>query len=135
MERINSPFEQFLDMRIAEKAQGFCKISISKKEELTNPHGNFHGGAIASIIDTAAVQSLLTLHLQGPFLTVDLEVRYKKPSSSEHIFAEAKPAHLKGKFFKTEVLVRDAEDQLIAVGSVKSFIPSYDHQKGTLCEK
>jgi uncharacterized protein (TIGR00369 family) len=135
MERINSPFEQLLDMRIAEKALGFCKISLSKKESLTNPHGNFHGGVIASIIDTAAVQALFTLCPEGPFLTVDLEVRYKKPSSCADIFAEARPSHLKGKFFKTEVLVRDDQGQIIAQAFVKSFIPAYDLKKGTLCEK
>ena len=135
MERINSPFEQLLDVRIAEKAQGFCKISLSKKESLTNPHGNFHGGVIASIIDTAAVQALLTVCPQGPFLTVDLEVRYKKPSSCEHIFAEARPSHIRGKFFRTAVLVHDSQDKLIAEGVVKSFIPAYGLKKGTLCEK
>jgi acyl-CoA thioesterase len=135
MERINSPFEKLLDMRIVEKAEGLCKIAINKRPELTNPHGNFHGGAIASIVDTAAVQALRTLYPQGPFLTVDLEVRYKKPSSSERIVAEARPSHLKGKFFRTEVLVRDDQSRIIAQASVKSFIPTYDREKGTLCER
>ena len=135
MEKIDSPFEQLLDMRIAEKSEGFCKISIEKRAELTNPHGNLHGGAVASIIDTAAVQALRTLYPQGPFLTVELTVRYKKPSASRTIFAEARPGHLKGKFFKTEVVVRDDQGRILAEGLVKSFLPAYDHEKGRLCEK
>jgi acyl-CoA thioesterase len=135
MESIDSPFEKLLDMRIVEKAEGLCKIAVSKRPELTNPHGNFHGGAIASIIDTAAVQALRILYPQGPFLTVGLEVRYKKPSSSGRIVAEARPNHLRGKFFKTEVVVRDDQGQIVAEACVKSFLPAYDHEKGRLCEK
>jgi uncharacterized protein (TIGR00369 family) len=58
MDKINSPYENLLDMYIAEKKEGFCKIGLSYRKELTNPGGNFHGGAIASIVDTAAVQGL-----------------------------------------------------------------------------
>ena len=65
METINSPYEQFLDMRIVEKREGFCKIGISYRKELTNPHGNYHGGTIASIVDTATVQGLRTIFPKG----------------------------------------------------------------------
>ncbi len=126
MERINSPYENLLDMYIAEKKEGFCKIGIAYRKELTNPHGNFHGGVIASIVDTATVQSLRTIFPQGPYLTVNLEIRYKNPSNATEIFAEARPNHLKGKFFKTEVKVFDKENKLIAEARVKSFLPQWN---------
>jgi uncharacterized protein (TIGR00369 family) len=126
MEKINSPYESLLDMYIAEKKEGFCKIGISYRAELTNPHGNFHGGVIASVIDTATVQGLRTLFSQGPYLTVDLEIRYKNPSNAPEIFAEARPKHLKGKFFKTDIKVLDKENKLIAEAQVKSFLPKWN---------
>ena len=125
MEKINSPFENLLEMYIVEKREGFCKIGIRHRKDLTNPHGNFHGGLIASIIDTAAVQGLRTIYPQGPFLTVNLEIRYKNTSSDEEIFAESRPQYLKGKFFKSEVAVLNKAGNLIAQGYVKSFIPTY----------
>lgn len=125
MEKINSPYENLLDMYIAEKREGFCKIGLSYRKELTNPHGNFHGGAIASIVDTACVQGLRTIFAKGPYLTVSLEIRYKNASSMPEIFAEARPRHLRGKFFKTDIKVVDKENKLIASAQVKSFLPQW----------
>jgi uncharacterized protein (TIGR00369 family) len=125
MERINSPYENLLDMYIVDKSEGFCKIGISYRKELTNPHGNFHGGAISSIIDTATVQGLRTIFPKGPYLTVDVNIRYKKPTNSAEIFAEARPKHLKGKFFITEVKVIDKDNNLFAEAQVKSFLPAW----------
>jgi len=127
MEKIDSPYETLLEMYIVEKRKGFCKIGISYKRELTNPHGNYHGGVIASIIDTATVQGLRTIFPQGPYLTASLEIRYKNSSNSSEIFAEAKPEHIKGKFFKTAVKVLDRDNRVIAEAEVKSFLPKWEN--------
>ncbi len=126
MEKMISPYENLLDMYIVQKSEGFCKIGISYRKELTSPHGNYHGGAIASIIDTAAVQGLRTIFPKGPYLTVDVSIRYKKPSNSPELFAEAKSRHLRGKFFITELKVIDKEQNLVAEAQVKSFIPTWE---------
>lgn len=124
-EKIASPFENLLQMYIVEKAEGFCKIGVRHRKELTNPHNNFHGGLIASIIDTAVVQALRTISPLGPYLTVHLEVRYKSPSQDDEIFAIAHPSHLRGKFFQTEVEVVNKKNAVIAQAKVKSFLPSF----------
>ena len=129
MEKINSPYENFLNMYISEKKEGFCKIGMPYKKELTNPHENFHGGAISSIVDTAAVQGLRTIFAKGPYLTVSMEIRYKSPSNSPEIFAEARPQHLKGKFFKTSITVLDKENKVIAEAEVKSFLPEWQNNQ------
>jgi len=126
MEKINSPYENLLDMYIAEKSEGFCRIGLSYHKEITNPHGNIHGGAIASIIDTATVQGLRTIFPKGPYLTVDVNIRYKKPTNSAEIFAEARPRQFKGKFFITEVKVTDKDNNLFAEAVVKSFLPTWE---------
>lgn len=128
MQEINSPFEKLLKMHIMDRREGFCKIGITYRKDLTNPHGFFHGGAISSIIDTAAVQGLRTVFTQGPYFTVNLNIRYKNLTNSPEIFAEARPAHFKGKFFRTEVKVMDKENKLIAEAEVKSFLPKWDEK-------
>jgi uncharacterized protein (TIGR00369 family) len=129
MEKIPSPFENFLGMYVVEEKEGACTIGLGFKKELTNFHGNFHGGVIASIIDTAAVQALRTLCAEGPFLTVGLEIRYKKPTMSSEIFAKAQAKQLRGKFFETEVSVIDKENNTVAQGQVKSLVPNYVESK------
>ena len=125
MQKINSPYETLLDMYIVEKEQGYCKIGLSYRKELTNPHGNYHGGTIGSIIDTATVQGLRTIFPEGPYLTVDLRIRYKSPSNSPRIFAEARPRRLKGKFFVTDIAVLDKDNKLVAEAQAKSFLPRW----------
>lgn len=129
MERMDSPYENFLQMNILEKGEGSCKIVLFYRKEVTNPHGNFHGGVIASVVDTAAVQALRTLSLPGPYLTVNLDIRYKNPSMASKIFAEAYTRHLKGKLFLTEVKVVDSDDKFVAQASVKSFLPKWTEDK------
>lgn len=125
MGKINSPYEQLLRMYIEEKSEGFCKIGLHYRKELTNPHGNFHGGVILGIVDTATVQGLRTVFAQGPYLTVDLQIRFKAPCHSAKIFAQARPRHLRGKFFHTDIKVLDEADKLIAEAAVKSFLPKW----------
>ncbi len=126
MEKINSPYENLLQMYIVEKKNGYCKVGLVYRNELTNPHGNFHGGAISSIIDTAAVQGLRTIFEIGPYLTAQTSIRFLKPSQSQEIFAESRPSHLKGKFFKSDIKILDKENNLIAEAQVKSFLPKWD---------
>ena len=58
-----------------------------------------------------------------------MEIRYKSPSNSPEIFAEAKPQHLKGKFFKTNITVLDKEGKAIAEAEVKSFLPEWQNNQ------
>lgn len=127
MEEIASPFENFLEMRLLERGQGFSKIGLSYRKEVTNFHGIFHGGAIASVADTAAVQALRSLH-PGPYLTIELIVHYRAPSQAAEIFAEARASHRKTKVFQSEVLITDSEGKLIAEATVKSFLPSWQNK-------
>jgi acyl-CoA thioesterase len=129
MDETKPPYECLLKMYFVERREGFCKIGMAYRKELTNPHGNFHGGAIASIIDTAAVQGLRTIAPFGPYPTVDLAVRFKNPGRSSEIFAEARPRHLKGKFFETKVRVLDKENKLVAEAQVKSFLPNWNNKE------
>ena len=124
-EKIPSPFENFLGIYIIEKNEGTCRVGLDYKKEISNFHGDFHGGAIAALADTAAVQSLRALTLRGPYLTVNLDIRFKSPTKASTIIAEAKSSHLKGKVFRTDVRVMDTENKLIAAAVVKSFLPGW----------
>lgn len=125
MEKNICPFDNLLQMHFVKKEKGFCKMGLSYRKDLTNPHGNFHGGAIASLIDATVVQGLRTIFPTGPYLTVDLAIRYKSPSVSAEISAESRPERLKGKFFKSKVKVLDKENNLIAEAEAKSFLPNW----------
>jgi uncharacterized protein (TIGR00369 family) len=125
LEKISSPFENLIGMEIIEKSQGKSIISIRKKDELTNFLGIIHGGVLASICDTAAVQALMTLAPEGPYLTAELAIKYKKPAQSNEIFAHASAKHVKSKFFQTHIEIVDGNKALISTSTVKSLLPNY----------
>jgi acyl-CoA thioesterase len=133
VEQIPSPFENFLGMRLVERGPGFSKISLAYRKEVSNFHGIFHGGAIASIADTGAVQALRTLH-PGPYLTAELNVKYKSASQAAEIFAEAKASHWKSKVFKTEIVIKDPAGKIVALATVKSFLPAWNPRQKTAPE-
>ena len=124
-EIIASPFEQMLKIDIVEKKDGFCRLALSHRREVCNPHGIFHGGVIATLADAAAVQALHSVFPPGPYLTVELTVRYKNPSAAPQLIASARTFYLRGKIFKTDVAVTDSENTLVAEAEVKSLLPSW----------
>ena len=131
-EKIPSPFENFLGIYIIEKKEGACRVGLDYKKEVSNFHKDFHGGAIATLADTAAVQSLRTLTPQSPYLTVNIDMRFKNPTQAATIIAEAKSSHMKGKVFLTEVRVIDSDDKLIAEAQIKSFLPRWKGRNSLL---
>lgn len=122
MEKIVGLYEKLIGLYMVEQRKGFCKVGLPYRKEVASPLGNFHGGVIASIIDTATVMALRATFNHSICYTVDLNIRYKSPSNHSEIFVEARPSHLKGKFYKTDVKVLDKENKLVAEAQVKSFL-------------
>ena len=50
--RIKAPFEKLLKMEVLEAKDGFAKVIMPYRKELTNPHGFIHGGALCSLAET-----------------------------------------------------------------------------------
>ncbi|MFA5088426.1 MAG: PaaI family thioesterase [Candidatus Omnitrophota bacterium] len=132
MEKMASPYENFLGMYIVEKEEGRGKVKIGLpyRKELCNPMGTLHGGAIASLADTAAVQAIRTLVPSGLYLTVGLSVQYKNPAKTPVLFAQAQTAHLRGKIFKSVVEIIDSEGTLCAEAEVTSYLPKWEAPAG-----
>lgn len=125
MEIIDSPFEDLLGIEILEKNEGSAVIRVSKKKELTNFLGIFHGGVLASIADTAAVQALMGFTTKGPYYSVTLNIKFKKPADCDFITAQAQARHLKSKFFETNITITDPHQVVLAIVTVKSMLPNY----------
>ena len=71
------PFARLLGMEFVSASRGAATFALEVREELTRMGGLLHGGAIASLLDTAAafaVHTLLAgckqpLHCRTPFLS------------------------------------------------------------------
>ncbi len=85
------PFVQLIGMELVELAIGEAKIRLDMRDELRQPYGLLHGGATASLIDTATAFAILGNLGDGEMAsTVDLTIQYLRPHTEGAIICTAK---------------------------------------------
>lgn len=85
------PYARFLGMEMVSLTGGEAVLKLAVRDELRQPLGVLHGGAIASLIDTAMAFAIITrLDAGENAVTVDLSVHYLRPVSSGEIYCTAK---------------------------------------------
>ena len=74
------PFARFLGIELDEIDAGVATLSFEIKPELKQNHGVVHGGAIASLIDSATAFAIISLlPTDEHATTVDLTISYLRP--------------------------------------------------------
>jgi acyl-CoA thioesterase len=84
-------FAQLLGLEIVELSRGEAALSMAVRPELTRMTDIVHGGAVASLMDSASAFAVLTL--LGPdeqTVTVDLTLHFLRPVSEGRIEARAR---------------------------------------------
>ena len=85
------PFARLLGMELVAAEVGSATLQISIRAEFKQIHGVMHGGAIASLIDTATAFAIVTiLPDEEKFSTVDLMVNYLLPLKAGTATARAR---------------------------------------------
>jgi len=111
-----SPFGRHIGVEVLEVAEGFARVRLPYRPEITNPAGKLHGGAIATAADTAMAVAIGSV-LGGParHSTVKLEIRYKAPVTNGEIIAEAKVVRRKPRIFLGEAVIKNGSGQVVAI--------------------
>ena len=113
-----APFSKHLGIEILEAGEGVSRLKMPYQHELTNPAGNLHGGAIATVADSAmAVAIGSVVGTEGRHITVKLELRYKAAVTDGVIIAEAKITRRKPRLFLGEAVVTNGDGQVIATAT------------------
>ncbi len=119
----NFSFFKLLGMQLLEVEPGRAKMSLTFRDDLTQPAGILHGGAIASLIDTSVAHSLLltepylaSKESGGRMISVDLRVKYVRPVSQGTIYSEARVPRLGKQIIHTNAVVTDDEGREVAYG-------------------
>jgi uncharacterized protein (TIGR00369 family) len=85
------PFMEHLGARITRVAPGFCEIALERRAELTQQHGFVHGGALASIADSAAGYAAYSLMpADATVLTVEYKLNLVRPGAGEAMVARGR---------------------------------------------
>jgi acyl-CoA thioesterase len=85
------PFVNLIGMELVELKGSAAIFKLEMREQLRQPHGLLHGGATASLIDTAMAFAVITcLTKDEKASTVDLTVHYLRPVTNGTITCAAK---------------------------------------------
>lgn len=84
-------YAKFLGLELCELKSGEVTVCLNVRDELKQNHGVVHGGAIASLIDTASAFVILTaIDEQERVTTTDLAIHYLRPITAGRMLATAR---------------------------------------------
>jgi uncharacterized protein (TIGR00369 family) len=84
------PYAKLLGIELEDVGMGTATLGLKVRKNLTQNHGVVHGGAVASLIDTAMAFAIIPL--LGPkerVTTVDLTISYLRPVTGGRMRASA----------------------------------------------
>jgi len=85
------PYAHLLGIELDAISAGTATLGLNIRKELTQNHGVVHGGAIASLIDTAMAFAIISLLApKERVTTVDLTVSYLRPLTQGRVTAVAR---------------------------------------------
>jgi acyl-CoA thioesterase len=121
-----SAFLAHLGMEIVDLQPGRSLIRLPLQPHLKNSSGGMHGGAIASLIDSAGGLAARTLTHPMTVTTVEFKVNFLAPIRHGKVSAEGRVVHRGRRLAVSEVEVRDEADRPVARGLVTLMILTQD---------
>lgn len=116
------PFAHLLGIELDEISPGAATLGLEVRKELTQNHGVVHGGAIASLIDTAMAFAIITLLApREQVTTVDLTISYLRPLVKGRMTATASVVRAGRRLFVVSADVLNADGKLAAT-ALSSYI-------------
>jgi uncharacterized protein (TIGR00369 family) len=109
------PFSKLLGMELAEIAPGRATVKMAMREELKQPSHLLHGGATASLIDTATAFAVASTFSKGEnAATVDLTVHFLRPVTEGSVRCDAKVLRAGKRLITVSAEVFNDDEKLIA---------------------
>jgi uncharacterized protein (TIGR00369 family) len=116
------PFAHLLGIELGELKRGQATMYLEMRDELRRNNGVAHGGAIASLVDTAAAFAILTLlEPDETTTTIDLTIHYLRPVIKGRATAHARVLRAGRRIIVISIEVLD-EGKAVAATALTSFI-------------
>lgn len=113
-----SPFPQHMAMRLDTLALDFCRIHLDADERHLQPFGIVHGGALATLIDTATFwATFLRLPEGDGLVNVDLKLNYVQTARAGRLTAEGRCIRAGRTISYAEARVMAADGTLLTHGT------------------
>ena len=117
------PYVGLLGFEFVRAERGAATFALDVREELTRMGGILHGGAVVSLLDTAAAFAVHTvIEPDARTVTVDLTVHFLRPASSGRVEAHARVLRRGRRVCILSVEARDARAEIVATSTMTYFI-------------
>jgi len=123
------PFEGYLEIEEVARKDGTATLLMPFRRELTNPVGFVHGGAIASLADSALAVALVSLLGHGEFFTARMEVRFKSPTRDKTLVCESKVESERANFYFGTATVKEEEGKVVADARASFFVAAKQSER------
>ncbi|MGQ9645987.1 MAG: PaaI family thioesterase [Thermodesulfobacteriota bacterium] len=111
----SSPYYRLLGMEVKEIKGGEARIDMPFKQDLTHPYGIAHGGAIASLADSAVAMALIDLvDPRDRITTIEFKINFFASVDKGKLEACAKIIHKGSRTAVGDVEVVDEKGRLVA---------------------
>ena len=111
----SSPYYRLLGMEVKKIKGGKSRIEMPFKQDLTHPYGIAHGGAIASLADSAVAMALIDLvDPEDRITTIEFKINFFASVDKGKLEAHAKIIHKGSKTAVGDVQVVNEKGKLVA---------------------
>ena len=117
------PYVGLLGFEFVRAERGAATFALDVREELTRMGGILHGGAVVSLLDTAAAFAVHTvIDAEARTVTVDLTVHFLRPASLGRVEATARVLRRGRRVCILSVEARDEAAEIVATSTMTYFI-------------
>ena len=110
---MQSGFRSKIGLESKERSDGEATVVLHADESHTNPYGSVHGGAIATLVDSAMGEAVASAGADAP-VKIEMKVTYLEPAQPGELTATAKVRKRGRRITIVEAEVHQ-EDELIAL--------------------
>lgn len=112
------PYLRLIGLEFVSAARGEARFALEHRAELTRHEGLMHGGAVASLMDTASAFAVLTMLSEGQTtVTVDLTIHFLRPVLGGRVEATARVLRAGRRLATLTIDVTDSAGKLKATAT------------------
>ena len=117
------PYLKHLSMPVKEMGAGYSIVELKVGKEHLHPFGGIHGGAYASVIDTAAYWAVYCeIDEEVGFTSIDLKIDFLAPITSGVITAKGRSIKIGKSMCLAEATATDKNGKWLAHGTSKMMV-------------
>ena len=113
----SAPYYQLLKISLDQIDEGFARFRMPFRKELTQAYGVVHGGAIATLADTAVAFAMMTIIQPGERVTtVEFKINFLSSVTEDEMIGEARIINRGNRLALADMEVKRGDGKLIAKG-------------------